>query len=309
MPDLNYTVFGLEVRSEIPLPELHRSLTPAARPDVMIRLHTKERASDKQEPGFFADADAALLNIRNVGRYRIVEGREIIVQPDPAASARDLRLFLLGSAFGAILHQRGVLPLHANAVEIGGKAVAFAGSSGAGKSTLAAWFLDRGSHMISDDVCAISFPSDAHPVVHGGLPRLRLCSDALAASGRNVLDFRSAFDGVNKYEVPAPATSAPSAIPLGAIYLLSRAERPNSPQKVQQLSGVEALEVLVANTYRGSFVHPLGSTKQHLATCLELAQRVPVFKAARRWGFANFDEEAEGLKRHASQLILGKLSV
>ena len=56
---------------------------------------------------------------------------------------------------GAALHQRGILPLHANAVEIDHRAVAFMGASGAGKSTLAAWFHDQGYPILADDVCVI----------------------------------------------------------------------------------------------------------------------------------------------------------
>ena len=82
---------------------------------------------------------------------------EIVAEPRQGVPDSNVRLFLLGSAMGALLHQRGLLPLHTNAVEVGGRAFAFMGKSGAGKSTLAAWFHDRGFRIVADDVCVVGF--------------------------------------------------------------------------------------------------------------------------------------------------------
>ncbi len=126
-----YRLFGLNVRSEIDLPEL----TPCAieaEPEVTIRL--SDIGADVSAPGLHAVDGDLVFVAEDVARYRIAAGRTIVVERLPNSPARNVRLFLLGSAFGALLHQRGLLPLHANAVEIGGKAVAFMGESGAGKS-------------------------------------------------------------------------------------------------------------------------------------------------------------------------------
>ena len=148
----------------------------------------------------------ALLVVDKTARYFVADGSRIVVQPEEGASSRNVRLFLLGSAFGLLLHQRGLLPLHANAVEIDGRAVAFAGGPGAGKSTLAAWFSDRGFALIADDVAVIDFEGKT-PIIQPGLPRLRLWERAIErpAAIRRTIPSRSR-------EMP-PTTSATSSSP------------------------------------------------------------------------------------------------
>ena len=78
-----------------------------------------------------------------------------------------------------ILHQRSLLPLHANAMVVEGRAIGFMGHPGAGKSTLAAWFHDRGFDVLADDVCVVTPGPDGRPLAHPGIPRLRLWREAL----------------------------------------------------------------------------------------------------------------------------------
>ena len=197
----DYRVFGLKIRSELPLPELF-SAGDAAAPDILIRSGSVPAAG---EPGLKAEGDSLVLTIQDVARYRVNGGREIIVDAEPGVPEGNLRLFLLGSAFGALLHQRQLLPLHANAVEVEGKAVAFMGESGAGKSTLAAWFHDRGHRVVADDVCVVRFDEQGRALAQPGLPRLRLWDEAMEATGRNAADFARSYSGdetFNKFDVP-----------------------------------------------------------------------------------------------------------
>ena len=113
-----------------------------------------------------------MLTVDGVGRYLVRGGAEILVDAAGGAAERDVRLFLLGSALGILCHQRGLLPLHANAVVANGAAYAFAGHSGAGKSTLAAHFAQAGYEILCDDVCVISFDEAGQPLAWPGLPRL-----------------------------------------------------------------------------------------------------------------------------------------
>jgi hypothetical protein len=287
-----YSAFGLVIDSELPLPELPPA--PGDAPaDVAIRYGVAGQSN-------LITPEEVNLVIQEVGAYRIRGGTEIWIAPVEATSERNIRLFLLGSALGAIVHQRGLLPLHANAIEIGGRAVAFMGHSGAGKSTMAAWFLDRGHRVLADDVCVVS-SDEAGVIAYPGIPRLRLWREALEHSGRTTDAFELAFDSMDKWNVPTPAASQSGPIPLAHVYLLSKAGE-SGPQIVR-LSGVAAIDALVANTYRGRYLAPMGGTKRHLMACLALAKAVPLFSASRTWGFETYDEQAALLERHARERI------
>lgn len=299
--DHRYRLFGLSVQSEIALPELVADPDDGAA-DVRIRIGTIEASRDA-EAGLHIDGGDALLVIPLAGRFLARAGRELVIEPADGTSARNLRLYLLGSAFGAILHQRRLLPLHANAVVVEGRAIGFMGHPGAGKSTLAAWFHDRGFDVLADDVCVVTPGPDGRPLAHPGIPRLRLWREALEAGGRDASAYERSFDDMDKYTVPTDLDRLLPAVPLSHLYLLEKAEDEGSPL-VSRLEGAAAVEAMVANTYRGAYVRPMGQTREHMLACAELARRVPVFRARRRWGYDSFDLQGAGLEAHARQLIL-----
>ena len=291
-----YSVFGLDLRSELPLPELLEE-EKSARPQVTVRID-KVPEAPVAGPGPHLTEGGLLLVIDGVARYFVKDGSEIIIEPEPRVPDANLRLFLLGSAMGALLHQRGLLPLHANAVEVGGRAFAFMGESGAGKSTLAAWFHDHGFRVIADDVCVVGFAGDDRPQVRPGLSRLRLWRDTLDATGRDAADYQRSFfgDDADKYDVPlAKPCSSDEPIPLAAVYLLERSEA----LAVEPLTGVAAAEAIFANTYRGAYVPITGSSHDHWSAAMQLVRNTPVFRARRPWGFEYLADQYSGLVDHA----------
>jgi hypothetical protein len=200
---------------------------------------------------------------------------------------------------GVVLHQNGLLPLHANSVVVGGNAFAFCGHSGAGKSTLAAWFHDRGFDILADDVCVVGFDEAAGPMAHPGIPRMRLWREALEASGRIADDYPRSFEGMEKYDVPTRSNNEGSRpLPLKAVYLLRRLPEGAAAPQFRRLAGVEALDALVSNTYRGAYLQTIKRTGEHLQACLKLVKAVPVFSVERLWDLQRFDEQAALLETH-----------
>ncbi|HMJ92953.1 MAG TPA: hypothetical protein VK472_02505 [Allosphingosinicella sp.] len=302
-PATLYSCFNFRLRSAIRLDELVQAPKEGdERPIVDVRLGAVAESLPGAAPplhGLQAAGGEALLTVPNVGRYLARDGLEIVVDPAPGASERNVRLFLLGSALGMICHQRGLLPLHANAIVAGGAAVGFAGRSGAGKSTLAAHFQKSGYEVLCDDVCILSFDAEGEAFAWPGLPRLKLWGDAASALGHDPAALDRAMDGMDKYHVPVSAAGPARPIPFRRLYVLGRAEESEEGQ-ILRLRGREAMEAVLAQTYRGAYLAPMGLTGRHFAQCAALLASAEIWSASRAWGYDVFKREAARLEQHLS---------
>lgn len=292
----NYRVFGLCIKSELELPELFHAPGDRAA-DIVIRRG--EIAQDIQDVGLHWLGDAGLFVIPGVARYLIRAGRSILVEEIPGTPARNVRLYLLGSALGILLHQRGLLPLHANAVEVDAGAIAFLGPSGAGKSTLAMTFHDRGFRVIADDICAIQMTGEEAASVVPGLPRIRLWQEALSATGRRAHKFEPSYIGdedFDKFDVPISAAAAPTAAtPLAALYILED----GLEVEFEPLSAADAVEQVFANTYRGHYVVAAKAHLNHWSSVMRLVREVPIIRFRRPLGFDHLQDCFERILDHA----------
>lgn len=295
-----YSCFDVCLRSDFRLGELTTAEETGAMPVVDIRLGPVPEVLPGALPsglGVQAADDAVVLTIPGTARYLVRGGREIVVDPAPGGSERNIRLFLLGSALGILTHRRGLLPLHANAIVADGGAYAFSGHSGAGKSTLAAHFAREGYPVLCDDVCAISFAKDGTALAWPGLPRLKLWGDAARAFGHDSSSLDPAVEGLDKYHVPLADARAIQAVPFRRLYLLSRTG-PGEAPAISRLHGQRAMSVVLEHTYRGGYLRPMGLIAQHFQLCAQLLQRAEVYEARRAWGYDVFEREAELFQQH-----------
>jgi hypothetical protein len=295
-----YRLFGLRIASEIDLPELfetERGLT-----DIVFKRGTVVPLGPDAVDCVAQVDGGVTVEIPEVARFHIRDGREIIVDAENCADPRSVRVFLLGTASGVLIHQRGLLPLHANAVELGSGAVAFSGESGAGKSTLAAWFHDRGARIVADDVCVIGLGEGGEALAMPGLPRFRLWREALERSGRSVHNHLRSFggnDAYDKYDVAiAVEGTVDQPLALRAIFLLARGPR----FEIARQYGVAAAEGLFANTYRGAYVNAARAAEQHYNLCVSVLARTPVFQVTRSWELNQFEEQAVEISTFISNL-------
>jgi hypothetical protein len=297
----DYFVHGLHIRSDLALPELRRNGAPHGTwPMITIRLGQAGTSLDAPRyvgPTFQVGHDDYLLEIERVARYRVRKGAEIVVDPASVGVSKDVRLFLLSIAFGALCHQRGLLPLHASAIEVDGRCVAFAGRSRAGKSTLAAHYRSRGFRVVCDDLCVLSFDDSPTPLAWPGAPRIKLWRDAAVQMGHNPADLEPVRDGLEKYQIVHEGGTTAAALPLARLYALHETSGPEH-ESVKRLTGTAVFNAVLNNTYRRHLVAPMGRAQAHFAQCATLAHHVPIFSVGRRWGFESFEQQAERLERH-----------
>jgi len=278
-----YTAYGLQIDSELTLPEL---LPGSNRPaDVRIRFGPVPTALPDPlfDGGYFqAKPGTFLLAVPDFARYLVVDGQDILIDSAPNCPDENLRLFLLGSAFGALLHQRRLLVIHASTIQTARGAVLFVGNSGHGKSTLLAALVQRGYAMLADDVTAVTVESPSVPMACSAFPRLRLCGDSAAR-----LDYpvevlpRVHSPGkvpVDKYLVPVTHFCA-TPLPVHAIYTLSVHEEPNI--HLEPVDTLQRFAIVGDNTYRYSFLKGLGLRQMHFHAASRLAKAVHVGRITR----------------------------
>lgn len=266
----DYRAFGLAIRSDLPLPataahhvgEPHVDIAHGRTPEVMIGAATRNA-------WFQAAPDRLLLTIAGVARYLVEAGRRITIERQAGATDDDVRVFLLGSALGALLLQRRVLVLHGSAVQVGDRAVAFLGGCGAGKSTLATALGQRGYPVLTDDLCVVVPGPRGEPSLEAGLARTKLKMDTLHRLGIPAGTLPVVDRKTEKRAWPVVGTCAGDTLPIGKLYELRAAAADEIV--VSPLRGAEKFQALMRHTYRLGFVEGLGLQASHFRQALALA--------------------------------------
>ena len=292
-------VYGLRVASDMALPGWPRAESGA--PDVEIQ----ERPCDGPELGLEPHVARARLSngdlqvaVNGVGRFVAHQGRLIAFAPLPEASREDLLLYLTGAMVGAIAHQRGMYPLHASCVAIGGRGMAFAGASGAGKSTLLSALVQRGAAFVTDDVSVVTVGDDGSASVWPGAPRLKLDATALASVSATPEGLDSAGGNRGKFHLPvSQATASATPAPFHELFLLSYGD---GTPRVEPLSVIESVAALVEETYLLPWAAALGRREQVFALAGRVARTVRVSRLVRPRGMEWLTATAELIERRSS---------
>lgn len=305
----HYSAFGLSIRSVISLPEL---MIPGVVPeadsgDVVIRVGPVEPLPSQLDPaglGFWATADEACHFVEKVGAFLARGGREIVVDPAPGVEDRLLRLSLLGPALALILHQRGLLVIHASVVARGDSAIAFLGKNGWGKSTIAAALHAKGYDLVTDDVAAILM-DQAGPSVLPGFPQVKLWPQAARLLGEIPERLPRLHPNFDKRGWRAERGFSLAPRRLDRIYALAAGPAP----AIERLDSREACFELLGHWYGHRFGGGLlqsGSAALHLRQCAALAGQVSMHRLVRSGGSTTLlhladlvDEDLRGMRAGA----------
>jgi len=270
----SYSAYGLTIHSVLSLPELET--TSAANANVTIRIEkiAWSAATDRWSD-FQLTPEEAFLYWQTVGKFWVRSGHEIIVDPLPDLDERIIRLPLLGAVMAVLLHQRGYLVLHASAISLADRAVAFVGEKGQGKSTMAATLHAQGYQFLADDIVAIDFDHSGHPIVLSGFPQFKLWADAVLAIGDNPEMLPRVHPQVDKRSHRINDRFAQTKSPLKQIYVLQH----GTDIRIQRLNPQQTILHLIANSYMSRFGNQMlqgAEAANHLRQCIALAKQIPI---------------------------------
>jgi hypothetical protein len=179
-------------------------------------------------------------------------GRFITCGRFPKASMESFQVYLLGQALSFALVKNGFEPVHATCVVIDGEAVAFLGNSGFGKSSLAAYFLQAGDRLLTDDLLLVREGVNglqAYP----GPPRIKL----LPGMARSFLGEYASGVRMNpqtrKLVIPLDGNRICAApVPLRALYVLAHPRKvvlQGRGVHIRRLSSREAFVSLLSHAF------------------------------------------------------------
>ena len=305
----SYVAYGLSIQSPLALPELtpgaERELGSGA--DVIVRfgpVTPLPSSLDSAGFGFWATSSEACHVLEKVGAFLVRGGREIVIDPAPGVEDRLLRLSLLGPVLGLILHQRGLLVMHASVVGRGDGAVAFLGKNGWGKSTLAAALYAKGYDLVTDDVAAIQIGPDGASVVPG-FPQVKLWPEAATLLGEAPEGLPLLHPRFDKRGWRAARGFSLEPRRLERIYVIAATSTPG----IEPVPPREACFELLGHWYGHRFGEGLlqsGAAALHLRQCAALAARVSMYRLCRSGGSSTLlrladlvDADLESMKSNA----------
>jgi len=280
-----YSVFGIRLLSDFAIPELRESATEG---DPSWRLETRSGATPTPALAeligseaidgvvsvkAFRSGEVLRLTFDDTGTFDVLANdRTIVWYPGAGATDAAVRADLLGRVLALAAHAEGRLALHASAVSIQGRAVAFLGPRHAGKSTLALALVQRGARLIADDSLVVRLDGVGAARAAVGVQRPRLWSDALRA-----LAMGGSGGGDKPILDPLPADQLEcEEVPLAACYVLTpTSDGPAAIVRGSRLTSVHAALTLVTFTKLGAL---LGGVEAPvvLDRAAEIAACVPI---------------------------------
>ena len=268
-----YKVYGLVIKSEIVLDELEK--TNFTKFDVLIKKgKVPENLKNPEKIGvrFQAKKNELLLDVDNISKFYIVNGNKIIIEEIGSPSLSEIKLFLLGSAFGALIFQRGKVPFHGSTVLINDKAVIVSGVSGVGKSTITAELVKRGYPIIADDVSLIDIV-EKNICVFPGFARIKLWADTL-----DLLKIDDELEKIRpqleKYSLPVNNYHNKKTEISNIIIIKTKN---TEGVVVEEVRGVEKFKILNNNIYRKQFAKPLKVELEQFKIVSQMSAKAKLF--------------------------------
>ncbi len=302
-----YRIFGLCLESDFPFANrLVEEDVAATQSDLRLRLklqpspfplddselvYSSPILNDLGESVscLYRGSEREIMHFPDGGDFLIEGGRVELYLADPELSPL-VELHILGPFLAYVLERCGRLALHASAVEVGGRAVAFMANQGGGKSGLAASFLQAGHTLLSDDILAVG-REDGRFIGHPSYPQMRMWPDLAEHFLPGTENLPRIHPELTKLRVPVGegglGTFCESPLPLEAV-VVPQCDN-HADVTVVEMSSMDALMALVVGSFTPYVVEALGLQRARLEQFSDLIESVPVLKVVYPKGLSLLD--------------------
>lgn len=320
-----YSIYGLRVRIDRPLPGLSTRCNPSA-PVVSVSFvgPTAWTVEAMSGPGRvrFDSGDAigdlpasvrvwaypesgAFQFVYRDGVEFVVDGsrRRISIRRYGAGTADQAVSYLLGMVLGFALRLDGRLALHASTVVVDDRAVVLLGESGSGKSTAAATFAEAGYEILADNVC-VPAEIDGTFVAEPGYPGIRLWPDSVQSIFGSPEALPRIAQGWDKRYLnlsPERYRFGTSSRSIGAFYRLGKHRRFDGASTIGPLSPSELMMKLISASYP-EFLLDAEIRSREFETLARLAERIPGRSVRASEGLASTADTCESIVEDFRQL-------
>lgn len=300
-----YQLYGLRVHSEIPLRAAPASDTLLPY-DVYIQWGAEKASGEQPEGEILAQlllpngygyslvdtGEHYVQHFNFTGQFHISRDlRRVSVQMFPEVEPAIAGVLVTGNLMASLLALSGEPTLHASAVAVGEKSLAFLNDSGMGKSTLAGILCAHGADFITDDLLRLQPDGEAWRC-YPGSGYLRLRQNAAAI--------------IEKFPSPLrePTADERVAIRLGSSSTMPRLDAIIIPRLSRECRALELERIPTAKAllYLMAFPRIQESSRKEdrqrqLDFLGQVAARVPLYEALIPWGLPYPDDLAPSLLR------------
>ena len=240
------------------------------------------------------------MEIAEVACFYVQNGNYIEIMPYAGATRSAIELYLNGSVYGAILHQRKTMPLHGSCFQYRQQGIMICGESGVGKSSLTTSFCLNGATFLTDDVTPVLF-SNGKPYIWGVSDRIKLWSDSLLQLNQPADDLERIVPEQGKYYFPMRSAQG-TVVALDHIFVLHTHHE--ADLYAEPVEGVARFTALRNEIYRREFLAGMMESEtaylQQLITISKTVKVTNVYRPA--------DCLIEHLRIYLQKLLLGAVS-
>jgi len=221
------------------------------------------------------------MQVEGVAEFYAFDGKEVEYAPVDGSDLNSIELYLNGSVYGAVLHQRKILPLHGSSFRYNGAAVMICGDAGAGKSSLTASFCLNGAEFLTDDVTPV-VSREGTPYIWAMSDRIKLWRDTLEQFGREHSGLERIYPGTDKFFFPFKNRGSVTS-KLSLIFLIEIKDV--TEVRIDEIAGPDKFAAVRGEIYRSEYLQGMPENDPvYFRNIVEICKNVKVLRVERSSG-------------------------